>query len=151
MKPLEVFYDECIQSKILKCDLRASRVKRGSHCTRHRAEINRAQAAFFEDNKEQLVQKMLSNGVGRDLAKINASLIKAFLEVFSAKVFSIESERQYLELLYEAEEYPRDEFSNGKMAERTHECYCHVLEPDRVQYLYELPRTYGALIDEDSD
>lgn len=112
MKPLELFYDECIQSKILKCDLRASRVKRISHCTKYRAEINRAQAAFFEDNKEQLIQKMLNNGVGRDLARINTSLIKAFLEVFSARVFSIESERQYLSLLYEGDEYYWDEGGN---------------------------------------
>ena len=149
MKPLEVFYDECIRSKILKCDLRASRVKRRSHCDRHRAEVNRAQAAFFEDNKDQLIQKMLGNGVGRDLEKINIALIKAFLNVFPAKTFAIDSEQKYLEFLYEGEEYPTDEASKAKMREPVHDCYCHTLEPDKIQHLYELPWTFGSLIDDE--
>jgi len=149
MKPLEVFYDECIESKIRKCDLRAIRLTNPTHCTRRRAEINRAQAAFFEDNKEQLIQKMLGNGVGRDLAKINASLVKAFQEVFPPRTFRIESDSEYLELLYEGEEYPRDEASKAKMTEPVHDDYWEDLGPDKIPYLYELPWTYGDLIDDE--
>ncbi|MCK8601537.1 hypothetical protein [Desulfoferrobacter suflitae] len=153
MKPLKVFYDECIQSKILKCDLRAARVRQSSHCIKQFAEINRAQAAFFEDNKEQLIQKMLNNGVGRDLAKINGALLQAFLEVFPARAFRIKSEHQYRSMVCEGENHSRGEFMST--AESTidliHECYCHQLEPDRRQHLFELPGTHGALIDEEDD
>ena len=101
MKHLALFYEECICSKIRQCDLRAARISSRSHCSRRRAEINRAQAAYFEDNKERLIESMLRNGVGRDLAKINKSLIKAFVAAFPARAFSVESNGQYLSLLQE--------------------------------------------------
>lgn len=106
MKPLHVFYDECIRTKIRQCDLRASRITCRSRCAKRRAEISRAQAAFFEDNMDELIQKMLANGVGRNLAKINASLIKAFIETFPNDVFhvGIGSEMHYPRLLHSGHE-----------------------------------------------
>jgi hypothetical protein len=149
MKPIEIFYDECIGSKIRQCDMRASRITHKTHCVRRRAEINRAQAAFYEDNKDRLIQKMMRNGVGRDLTKINASLIEAFLQVFPAKTFSIENELQYLDLLYEGEEYPRDEISRAKMADPVNDCHRNDFEPDKILYLYDLPWGNWSLIGED--
>lgn len=101
MKHLAVFYDECICSKIRQCDLRAARINGRSHCSRRRAEINLAQAAFFEDQKERLIESMLQNGVGKDLTKINKALIKAFVDAFPARAFSLENNGQYLSLLHE--------------------------------------------------
>ncbi len=87
MKPLRVFYEECIQSKIRQCELRSNNVRGRSGCVRRRAEINRAMAIYIEDNRAELIETMLNGGVDRDLRKINAALLKAFWRVFPISAF----------------------------------------------------------------
>jgi len=88
MKPLQVFYEECIQSKIRQCELRSNNVRGKSGCIRRRAEINRAMAAYIEDNRADLIETMLNSGVERDLRKINAALLKAFWSMFPLRAFA---------------------------------------------------------------
>lgn len=88
MKPLRVFYEECILSKIRQCELRSNSVRGSSGCIRRRAEINRAMATYLEDNKAELIDVMLNNGVGTDLRKINIALSKAFWSLFPVNAFS---------------------------------------------------------------
>jgi len=149
MKPLEIFYDESIRNKILKCDLKASQLKRGLHCLKHQAEISRAQAAFFEDNKEQLIQQMLTHGVGRDLAKINASLMIAFVRVFPARAFSAENNGPYLEVICEGTGPLPAKVDHAGTFRLTENPCRQFAASDRSQYLYDLPWADGSLISDD--
>jgi hypothetical protein len=139
MKTLEEFYDECIRMKIQQCDLKSSRLNKRSHCGKRRAEIHRAQAAFFEDHREYLIHKMLHNGVGRDLGKISGALINAFVQAFPARVSSLNSDLEYLELLHE--EYPKDVESRKKMNEPIVLEYRHLRQPNKLKYLHDLSWT----------
>lgn len=94
MKPLKVFYDECIQSKIRQCELRSNNIRSRSGCIRRRAEINRALATYIEDHRAELIEDMLHSGVERDLGKINAALLKAFWSVFPIDAFTAAEDLQ---------------------------------------------------------
>jgi hypothetical protein len=153
MKPLDKFYEECIRSKIARCESKASRINGRSQCIRHHAELMRVQATFLEDEKERLVQEMIKNkeSLKMDLAGINDFLNASFLTSSIAKApgngHGVASERaqDYLGC------YPWDEASKRKMREPVipeKKCYTH---PECLSNLFEPPWSDGSIISDEDD
>jgi hypothetical protein len=153
MKPIEAFYRECIDTKIAHCEIKASRLKKKSHCTQPQADLKRTQAFFFEEQKENLVQELVKSKVGRDLEKINAFLNQAFFSRFPGSPHEGGNGRT----LHTASEsiaenagcYPKDKASLQKMVEPVQPAYPEWWDSVSVARFFELPWSDGSLLAEE--
>lgn len=147
MKSLETFYEQCIESKIVQCELKA-RANGRSYCSRKYAEQKQALATFFEDRKERLIQEMVKENLGMDLSRINSFLNLSFFLAFPTKhYYSNNSEDIGLSPDY----YPRDEASIRKMREPLAMSSTNCLSQEHLAKLYEPAWSDGSLIADEDD
>jgi len=85
MITLRKFYHECIEVKIVECNLVGMERSGRSLCARYRTELKRSEAAYYEDQRERLVAEMLDSSLGMDLTRINSFLTRSFFNSFSCE------------------------------------------------------------------
>jgi len=74
----EDFYNTCINKRIAECQIKASLEDTQSPNLLHLAEINRDQAAFYKDNREELIKQMLAAHLETKAHAVDHFLIKTF-------------------------------------------------------------------------
>lgn len=86
MQELQQFFRECINSKVAQCEHEAAKMTPQAHCNRHYYELMQAQALYFDDQREELVQSMLAAKVAKNLDAVDYFLLNAFIKTFSTAV-----------------------------------------------------------------
>lgn len=150
MKQLETFYDECIEIKIMQCDLKALPLNGRPHCTRRLAERKLAQAVFLEDRKNQLIKDMIEAKVGRDLSCIGSFLNRSFEDSFPEAVFLKRSIQHGREMVVNENGHPPHNGSVSKQCGATSANRQSGQYSENWDNRFEAPWSDGSLIaDED--
>lgn len=74
----EDFYNTCIDKRIAECEVKASLEDSQSPHLLRLVVINRDQAAYYKENREELIKQMLSTHLETKAHAVDHFLIKAF-------------------------------------------------------------------------
>lgn len=84
----EDFYNTCIDKRIAECEVKASLEDSQSPNLLRLGVINRDQAAYYKENREELIQQMLSTHLETKAHAVDHFLIKAFFTEYPHAVAS---------------------------------------------------------------
>jgi hypothetical protein len=76
----ESFYQGCIEKKIERCGLKATRLDSRSERIKREAESARRKAEFYKANREELTRQMTAKDVREKFNQVDYFLIKAYDE-----------------------------------------------------------------------
>ena len=72
------YYGECIDQKIVQCERNAAFRDSESESLRQWAYVNQLKAEYYKRNKEEIIRKMVAQGLGQKQCKIDYFLNKSF-------------------------------------------------------------------------
>jgi hypothetical protein len=72
------FYNDSLDWKISKCEAKNAVQNSSSVTLEQYAELNRHQAAYYQDHREELIQKMVDQGLVLNRHEVEHFLIKSY-------------------------------------------------------------------------